>query len=64
MHIALYIFWKSEVWRFQNREYDIEKVEGGKIRQFENEEFEAFERVIIFLLYTFFEKIFPTDESH
>ena len=27
----------------------------GKYRQFKNEEFEAFERAIIFLLYIFFE---------
>ena len=35
-----------------------------KYRQSENEEFEAFERVIVLLLYIFFEKKNPIDESH
>ena len=32
--------------------------------QSENEKFEAFERVIILLLHTFFEKNLPIDELH
>ena len=49
---------------FKTENMILKKLRAEKYRQFENEKFEAFERVIIFLLYTFFEKIFPTDESH
>ena len=49
---------------FKSEKTTLKNLSEGKYRQPEKEEFEAFERVIILLLYTFFEIRFSTDELH
>ena len=63
--ISCYILFerlKFEV--FKTEKTGLRNLNDEKYRQSENEEFEAFERIIILLLYTFFKKKIPIDKSH